>query len=74
MKMEYKLTRKPDAEGLRALSASADAMARVMMIAAKELSSFKLAHAYVRVVAHVRYRTIKQVGDRWHVTYHFPLC
>lgn len=71
--MDYKLTRKPDAESLKVLKESADAMARVMMIASKELTSLKLAHAYVWVVAHVRYRTIKQVGEQWHVTYHFPL-
>lgn len=74
MKMEYKLTRKPDTEALLTLRASADAMARVMMIATRELTSLKLARAYVWIVAHIRYRTIKQVDGQWLVTYTFPLA
>lgn len=74
MKLEYKLTHKPTDEAFKTLKDSADAMTNVMLIAAGYMFSSKLTRAWVWIAARIRYRTVKQVGSEWHVTYTFPLC
>lgn len=74
MQLEYQFSVEPDADKYQLTDEAARAMARMVAAAGNALKVSRWVQFTAWLITSVRYRRTRKEGDKWFVSYHFPLC